>query len=102
MFWIQEHFQLNQFKTLHYDHFNIFQVYVDASPSCNTLAFQLGQTAIGTTIPVRTWSLKVRKNNFNTILIENSYNEFKFQFLGYDLLFYDIKCLKQNLENVWA
>jgi hypothetical protein len=34
-------------------------VYVDASDACNTLAFQLGQTAVGTTIPTRSWSLKV-------------------------------------------
>jgi hypothetical protein len=36
-------------------------VYVDASNNCNTAAFQLGQTAIGTTIPSRAWNIKVNK-----------------------------------------
>jgi hypothetical protein len=37
----------------------MISVYVDATDSCNTAAFQLGQTAIGTTIPTRAWNLKV-------------------------------------------
>jgi hypothetical protein len=36
-------------------------VYVDASDLCNTAAFQLGSTGIGTTLSAaRSWSLKVR------------------------------------------
>jgi hypothetical protein len=35
-------------------------VYVDASDICNTAAFQLGTTAIGTTLATRSWNLKVR------------------------------------------
>ena len=38
----------------------VFQVYVDATDLCNTAAFQLGQTAIGTTLPSRSWNLKVK------------------------------------------
>ncbi len=34
-------------------------VYVDATDVCNTAAFQLGQTAIGTTLAVRSWNIKV-------------------------------------------
>ena len=34
-------------------------MYVDASDSCNTAAFQLGQAAIGTTLATRTWNIKV-------------------------------------------
>lgn len=33
-------------------------VYVDSSSACNELAFQLGTTAIGATIPTRTWTIK--------------------------------------------
>jgi len=40
----------------------VLLVYVGASPSCNLLVFQLGQAAVGTTIPVRSWSLKVSLN----------------------------------------
>ncbi len=35
-------------------------VYVDASPSCNTLLFQLGNTGVGTTIATRQWNIKAR------------------------------------------
>jgi hypothetical protein len=38
----------------------VISVYVDASDSCNVAAFQLGQTAIGTTITTRSWSIKVK------------------------------------------
>ena len=34
-------------------------MYVDATDNCNTAAFQLGQTAIGTTLATRSWSIKV-------------------------------------------
>ena len=34
-------------------------MYADASDSCNTLDFQLGPVAIGTTIPARQWNIKV-------------------------------------------
>jgi hypothetical protein len=45
-------------------------VYVDASNNCNTAAFQLGQTGIGTTIPSRAWNIKVKqKENCTTNLI---------------------------------
>ena len=36
-----------------------FLVYVDATDNCNIATFQLGQTAVGTTIPARSWNLKV-------------------------------------------
>jgi hypothetical protein len=52
-FYNPEHFSNNS---------KIVAVYVDASTACNTLAFQLGQTGIGTTIPTRSWSLKVFQN----------------------------------------
>jgi hypothetical protein len=35
-------------------------VYVDVTDTCNTAAFQLGQTAIGTSIPSRSWNIKAR------------------------------------------
>jgi hypothetical protein len=38
-----------------------YSVYVDATDTCNTAAFQLGQTAIGTSIPSRSWNIKARK-----------------------------------------
>jgi hypothetical protein len=34
-------------------------VYADASDACNQLNFQLGPTAIGTSIPTRQWNIKV-------------------------------------------
>lgn len=34
-------------------------VYVDANTACNDLNFQFGNTAVGTTIPSRSWSVKV-------------------------------------------
>ncbi len=34
-------------------------VYLDSSNSCNELSFTLGANAVGTTIPTRTWSIKV-------------------------------------------
>jgi hypothetical protein len=37
----------------------LVSVYVDASDSCNTAAFQLGQTAVGTALASRTWNIKV-------------------------------------------
>jgi len=36
-----------------------YHLYADASPSCNTLDFQLGSTAVGTTIATRSWNIKV-------------------------------------------
>ena len=36
-----------------------FSVYVDATDACNTLAFQLGSVGVGTSIPSRSWNLKV-------------------------------------------
>ena len=39
---------------------NMFLVYVDATDACNTAAFQLGTAAIGTSIPARSWNLKVK------------------------------------------
>lgn len=36
-----------------------FLVYVDASPNCNTLAFQLGNTGVYTTLATRQWNIKV-------------------------------------------
>ena len=39
-------------------------VYVDASDACNLAAFQLGQTAIGTTMPTRSWSIKASPKSF--------------------------------------
>ncbi len=35
-------------------------VYVDASDQCNIAAFQLGQTAVGTTLAQRSWNIKVK------------------------------------------
>ena len=37
----------------------IVSVYADSSAACNTLDFQLGPAAIGTTIPSRQWNIKV-------------------------------------------
>jgi len=37
-------------------------VYVDANPACNTLLFQMGPTAVGTTLATRQWTIKVAKN----------------------------------------
>ncbi len=34
-------------------------MYVDASTSCNTLAFQLGNNGVGTNVQTRSWSIKV-------------------------------------------
>ncbi len=47
-------------------------MYVDASPSCNNLNFQLGNTGVGTTIPTRTWSIKVIQ--FPTVFLNNCLN----------------------------
>jgi hypothetical protein len=38
----------------------VFLVYADASDTCNQLNFQLGPTAIGTSIPTRQWNIKVK------------------------------------------
>ena len=48
----------------------IVSVYADSSAACNTLDFQLGSTAIGTTIPTRQWNIKVCQtiNNLSTNL----------------------------------
>jgi hypothetical protein len=56
-------------------------VYVDASDLCNTAAFQLGQTAIGTSIPARSWNLKVRSTTtyFPNESIQVIFNVFKGQ-----------------------
>ena len=35
-------------------------VYVDASEMCNDLRFMLGSNAVGTTIPTRSWDIKVQ------------------------------------------
>ncbi len=40
-----------------------FLVYADASDACNQLNFQLGPTSIGTTIPSRSWNIKVNIEN---------------------------------------
>jgi len=34
-------------------------VYVDANPACNTLQFQMGPSAVGTTLAARQWNIKV-------------------------------------------
>ena len=39
----------------------IFPVYVDASDACNNMDFQFGNNGFGTTIPTRSWSIKVLK-----------------------------------------
>lgn len=36
-----------------------YHMYTDASNSCNTLSFQLGQTGIGTTLATRQWNIKI-------------------------------------------
>jgi hypothetical protein len=38
-------------------------VYADASDSCNMINFQLGNAGIGTTIPARSWNIKVKSEN---------------------------------------
>ena len=38
---------------------DLLVVYVDATDICNTAAFQLGQTAVGTTLATRSWNIKV-------------------------------------------
>jgi hypothetical protein len=35
-------------------------VLVDASDQCNLLSFQLGNNGHGTTIPTRSWNIKVK------------------------------------------
>jgi len=36
-----------------------YHMYVDANPNCNTLMFQLGNAAVGTTLATRQWNIKV-------------------------------------------
>ena len=57
--WFQANVEQNQIKYI----LNLifFTVYVDADSACNTAAFQLGQTAVGTILPNRIWEFKVRK-----------------------------------------
>lgn len=38
-----------------------FSVFVDASDACNRMDFQFGNNGYGTTIPTRSWSIKVLK-----------------------------------------
>ena len=46
--------------------FTSFPVYIDASDSCNELAFQLGNAAAqGSTLSTRQWSIKVKKINYS-------------------------------------
>ncbi len=37
-------------------------MYVDANPACNTLLFQMGPTAVGTSLATRQWNIKVVQN----------------------------------------
>lgn len=55
-------------------------VYADASDSCNTLDFQLGQTGIGTTIPTRQWNIKVSANIYSRVKQLGTYTS------GYNLV----------------
>ena len=36
-------------------------MYVDATDACNTASFQLGSAPVGTSIPSRSWNLKVHE-----------------------------------------
>ena len=61
-------------------------MFADASDSCNQLNFQLGPTAIGTTIATRSWSIKVifkysSEYTVYTSAVSNSSFSFK-TFLG--------------------
>ncbi len=42
-----------------HEFFTVLLVYVEASECCNDLTFKLGNMGIGTTIPGRSWSIKV-------------------------------------------
>ena len=49
----------------------IFTVFVDASDACNNMDFQFGNNGYGTTIPTRSWSIKVpRKPDVSRSIIE--------------------------------
>jgi len=56
-------------------------VYADASPSCNTLLFQFGPSAVGTTLATRQWNIKVSLNYIHYTPADCFVNLKKFFFL---------------------
>ena len=52
-------------------YYPIFSVYVDATDACNTLAFQLGSVGVGTSIPSRSWNLKV---SIQSVLVKSYFS----------------------------
>ncbi len=51
--------KIHKMHDRYYLAFQFPSVYVDASESCNTLAFILGQTAVDTNLATRSWSVRV-------------------------------------------